>query len=102
MNRVSPFPLISAFHYAGADTGGYFTKHSLSPVFFYEMEIITVGEKPSIRHCRSQSNYAIELAGSHISIRGQLLICGYLPVNSFQTVCGVQAVCGVLPNDLLR
>lgn len=42
------------------------------------------------------------LAGSHISIRGQLLICGYLPVNSFQTVCGVQAVCGVLPNDLLR
>lgn len=59
MNRVSPFPLISAFHYAGADTGGYFTKHSLSPVFFYEMEIITVGEKPSIRHCRSQSNYVL-------------------------------------------
>lgn len=53
VNRVSPFPLISTFHYAGVGIGGYFTKHSLSPAFFYEMEIITVGEKPSTRHCQS-------------------------------------------------
>lgn len=38
-------PLISAFHYAGASTGGYFAKHSLSPAFFYEMKITTMGEK---------------------------------------------------------
>lgn len=53
MNRVSRFPLISAFHYAGEGIGGYFTKRSLSPVFFYEMEIKTVGEKCSTCRCQS-------------------------------------------------
>ena len=53
--QCKSFPIDSCFSLCRCLHWGYFTKLSLSPAFFNEMEIITVGEKPSTHCCQSES-----------------------------------------------